>query len=252
MRKVREASRASAESLVEMLTFKVEQRLGPDETPEGHKPELGARYRARLVRQEKELRSQIESIYVQRRIRRLESELKALEERELFSEETWRLFGLSKREILIFGGISGGLAGGALDVVTAGSTLLLGTLVGGGLGAMMAIFAARSVADFKVLHFPLGYRALVVGPMQNMNFPHIVFNRARLHHLLVANRTHAERSDLLLAEDPSTVLAPLSDGDRRELEKSFQAIRNGDLLTAGERLFEIIFTIFKGDAAASD
>jgi hypothetical protein len=81
------------------------------------------------------------------------------------------------------------------------------------------------------MNLPLGGKRMIAGPTRNVNFPHVVFNRARLHHLVVARRNHAVRGMLKLADRPDDVLPPLSGSQRATTEKSFARLRKnpGDL-----------------------
>lgn len=95
---------------------------------------------------------------------------------------------------------------------------------------------------------PLGSKQLLAGPTRSINFPHIVFSRARLHHALISRRTHAERTTLELNETLNALLRPLSDKERKRLEKTFSRLRSGNAsISDRENLAKIISSIFSAD-----
>jgi len=110
---------------------------------------------------------------------------------ELFTEEGWELFGLSRRQLLMSGAISGAVAGGGIDVMLGGASLLLGAGIGAIVGGMGAWLAGDELAKVKVLGQSLGGRTLQVGPVTAPNFPWVLLGRALLHHRVVAERPPA-------------------------------------------------------------
>jgi hypothetical protein len=91
----------------------------------------------------------------------------------------------------------------------------------------------------------------VAGPTRNRNFPYVVLGRARLHHALVAGRAHAHRGSLAIDEQTDALLAGLSGGERKELEKEFGRLRGGRELAMGaRRLGELLAVIFERDSTA--
>ena len=138
--------------------------------------------------------------------------------------------------------------GGIIDAATGGSSFLLGTLIGSGIGATTSLLAAKRMAEVKILHVSVGGYKLIVGPTHNLNFPHVLFNRARLHHTLIAGRTHAERDVLTLDADLERAYEPLSTEQRRRLETLFSKTRRGwNEAAAQDSLQHMIANIFTAD-----
>jgi hypothetical protein len=103
-----------------------------------------------------------------------------------------------------------------------------------------------------MLRLPLGRRQLVAGPSRNRNLPHVVLGRARLHHVLVAGRAHAERGALDLGTSARELLAPLDDTTRRQVERTFGRLRSGrEIGEATDQLARLAAQIFAGDETAS-
>src|SRR5690606_33761222 len=54
---------------------------------------------------------------------------------DLFSDETWQMFGLDSKQRVAAGAVAGAVAGAGVDVLTAGHTLLAGSAIGAAVGA---------------------------------------------------------------------------------------------------------------------
>ena len=173
---------------------------------------------------EQRCRDDVEQLYHHRRIDRSEIELSFLDA-DLFSEKTWLMFGLGKRELAATGAVGGAAAGAMVDAHLAGASLLTGAVLGAGLGGFLGWWTANRLVRVKVMELPLGGRRIIAGPTRNVNFPHIVFNRARLHHSLVAHRNHAVRGQLAIAERPEDILPALTSQRRSLLERWFGRLR---------------------------
>ena len=65
----------------------------------------------------------------------------------LFSEETWRLFGLNERQLVVAGTIGGAAAGALFDLATAGHSIGLPTLLGAAGGAVGLFSWERNVRN---------------------------------------------------------------------------------------------------------
>ena len=247
-RRRNQAAGVLAETLATMLTHRTEAALPGSEDDTAIRTKQEARYLDALRIMERKSRDRVEEIYDHARLDRKEEALEQLGDQGLFSEKTWKMFGLKRGQILGLGAIGGAALGGMIDASTGGASMLLGTLIGGGLGATTSLLAANSLAEMKILNIPLGGRKLVVGPIRNLNFPHVVFNRARLHHALVAARTHAERAALDMEDVNAAALSSLTSSQRRSLEKCFTHLRRGWAPeTAQDKLAESIAAILAED-----
>ena len=241
------AARAIAETLVRMLAHRVDRKLPSWAEVQGVKAELEARYREDLRRMEQHCRDEVEGLYKHRQIEREESILSLLQE-DLFAEKTWLIFGLGKRQLVATGAMSGAAAGLVIDAHIAGASLLAGAVVGAGIGGILGWWTAGRLVQVKVLDIPLGGKHMLAGPTRNLNFPHVVFNRARYHHLQVAHRNHAVRGVLHLSDRPEEVLPPLTSEQRARVERSFAQLRKApEDPRAGEALQLATETILAAD-----
>jgi hypothetical protein len=243
------AARVVAETLVTMLTHRIETRAATESRIELIRPELEARFRAELRRFEERSRDRVESIYEHRRIARSETMLDLADE-DLFAERTWLAFGLSRRDLVATGALGGAATGAFVDAHLGGASLFAGAALGAGIGASLAWWTAGRLVTIRVMNLPLGGKAAVAGPTRNPNFPYVVLNRARYHRLRIARRSHAMQGELALPADPHAVLEPLTASLRRELETMFRKVRRGgEDATRLADLAALIDRIFAADEA---
>lgn len=247
LRKRRLSARAIAECLAQMLTYQIERKLPADAEALAAKPEMESEFREGLRRREQRCRDEVEQFYSHRHFKRCEEALPLLDT-DLFAEKTWLLFGLRRSELAITGAAGGAAAGALVDAQLGGASFLAGTLIGVGAGAAMGWFGANRLVSVKVMHVALGGKRIIAGPTKNMNFPHVVFNRARYHHYLVSHRTHATRGELALTDDPDHLLPAPARDQRKTLERLFGQLRKDrDVLRTTDQLAAILEEMFAED-----
>lgn len=220
------AARTIAEMLAEMVALSVSRSLAKDEDPTPHQAALASKYQDALRAAEQRGRRGVAQIYAHRSMQWREEDL-ALLDRDLFSQETWFLFGLSRWKLAGTGAAGGAVVGGGVDAALGGATFLVGAALGAAVGGATAWYSAGRLAEFKVLHLPLGGRTLRCGPTSNPNFPYVVLGRARHHHAVVAARTHAQRGEAVADQRMSGPgeAYPLTAEQRRALEAQFRRLR---------------------------
>jgi hypothetical protein len=169
----------------------------------------------------------------------------------LFSDETWKIFGLEATQLVTLATMGGALAGLGLDALTLGHSFGLFALGGGAVGAGSALVIGKQRPELSV-SFPrgmtwmpkglanilpdklqIGGSALAVGPYRALNFPWILLDRAIGTFCYVINRAHARRDEVTLrsaslkealaANEVTT--AQWGDVIRKKIEKLFNAIR---------------------------
>jgi hypothetical protein len=214
-----------ASMLEDMITLRLNQRIREEGDLEKATRELQDQYRQRLMRVENKTRDRVEEVYGHHGLQREEDWLPLLNQTTLFSEETWKVFGLTRQQLLGAGAVSGGAVGGAIDLAAGGATFLAGTLIGAAIGAGAVFFAGNRLAEIKILNIPMGGRELVMGPVENPNFPHVALGRARLHHAIVARRTHAQRGALHLQDALLQTLPTPTSRLHKALEAEFARLR---------------------------
>jgi hypothetical protein len=218
-----DAARVIAELIGAALTHIETKDLARDVDPKPHAATLEERYRGRLRQLERQARADVEAIYGYDALERSEPEMELLE-RDLLAQETWLAFGLTRRDVIAAGAVSGAVAGGVVDAAFLGASFLTGSIIGGVVGGALGWYSSDKLTDVKVLHQPLGGQRLRCGPTKNVQFPFVLLGRARLHHALVAARTHARRDALIVAENVSAS-GTLDDTVKRELAAAFDRLR---------------------------
>jgi len=112
---------------------------------------------------------------------------------QLMNTETWYLWGLSQKELLIVSGAAGAATGLMVDAGLGGASLLLGAVSGGVLGTAGAWLASRKLPGKRLGWLPLTRQKQFAGPVQHPNFPLVVMARALCFSRLLGHRTHAGR-----------------------------------------------------------
>ena len=223
--------------LVDSVTLRLQATVPEGESPLDHTERLEKQFHDALRDLEREARRRVEELYHHHRARWSYHELPepSLEE-DLFSEATWRLFGLSPKQLLLLYLAAGAAVGTGIDAALGGATLLTGTLIGGltgvGLWAYQAgqrlASATRSGGFWAGLRASwVGARRFHIGPHTHDNFPWIVLDRGLLHYRAVVQRTHARR-DLQALDDLQAgqgLVSALPAQERARLNRLFAAIR---------------------------
>jgi Domain of unknown function (DUF3482)/50S ribosome-binding GTPase len=226
-------ARTLAGLLCDVLVHVSMRRLAPDADPALYQTSLEQTWKDELRERERRARRDVERIYGHRSIERVERGIELLEQ-DLFSTDHWFFWGLDRRQLIASGAAGGAVLGGAIDAGVGGASLLLGSLVGAALGGAGAWWTSTRLARMRVLQLPMGGRLLRCGPASSANFPYVVLGRALYHHARVAGRAHADRSELVLGDDPDRAnwIERMDPGRRRELDRIFRDIRAGEERTA--------------------
>ncbi len=174
---------------------------------------------------------------------------------ELFSDDTWRAFGLDEKQLAAVSGFVGtalgAKTGAVIDASVGGASILLGTVIGGAVGGMAGLASAFVVGKRRpelTVAVPgesrwlpkklrVGGSALSVGPYAAVNFPWILLDRALGTFCYVINRAHARRDEATIhsarmhaaMESAGLTMARWDDARRRACEKFFALIRRGKM-----------------------
>lgn len=231
VRQHQEAGETIASLIYAGLTVTVEQAVPEGAPEEPIRKLLFTRYQRQLIKRERGARARVEELFYYRDLSKSEQGM-AFEEDDLFHQENWYLWGLSRKQLLLAAGAAGGVAGGGAGVVVDGMTGgLLGGLatlagsIGGAVASTRSVLRhADDIAKWTVSGVPTGGNRLSYGPSRNANFPFVLMGRAMQHHRAISQRTHAVR-DTLKLDEPA--LDWLEDKDKRLLARIFDDIRNG-------------------------
>jgi hypothetical protein len=228
-RQATDAARVIAEMIAEALGHSESTDIAKNEDTTRPSIVLEENYRRRLRQIERLARKEVEGIYGFDELDREELDMQVLDT-DLLSRESWLVFGLKKRDLVVVSAAGGAIAGGMVDAAFLGASFLTGSVVGGVIGGALGYFSTDKLADVKILHQPMGGVRLRFGPSRNVQFPFVLLNRALLHHAVVAGRTHAQRGVLKIrdAGDSDMEGSSLSAGNTRELARLFERLRKSE------------------------
>ena len=224
--KIEQSVNTIVDYMVKVLSLVHRENIKEEEIQEEEKEEAKLEYRKKILRLEKKERQSIEKLWNHENIQRSESSLE-LDRVGLFSKESASIFGLSQKELVITGASAGAITGVGFDLLTAGNSLFLGSLIGGVVGGVGAMFGFDNLYEVKVLGQSLGRRELTIGPMQNLNFPYVLLGRSLYHASMIAKRSHAVRDDLNL-ENASFTEKIMDANNRQGLEKLHLKLRKSE------------------------
>jgi len=232
--KIEQTLNAIVLNMKKTLSFVYKESIkGQKATPE-EEVVLKEKYQKKIINYEKRQRKSIEEIWNHKSIEKVEDSLR-LDGVGLFSKESASIFGLSEKELIVTGASAGAMGGLGIDLLFGGSSLFLGSIIGGAVGGIGAKFGFNNLYEVKLLGQKLGKRELTIGPMQNLNFPYILLGRALYHSSMVAKRSHALRESLKL-DDKNFYTEQIIDSEmRKKLEKVHVLLRKGD--TVSEELW---------------
>jgi len=206
-----------------IINHKIEKNIKNDDSNlKAIKEEITSQYQKDIVNFENQTKNKIEKIYKFSNLER-DEEIETLNKIELFSNESFNLFGLAKKDIMNFSTIAGAITGASVDIAAFGSTLFSGVLIGGAIGYGSAYFGSSKLLEVKIVNQALGNKVTTIGPLKDVNFPHIIFNRVINHLYLIQKRTHANKNKLDLKNQSYFKLDSQS---KKELERYFNQIRN--------------------------
>jgi len=110
---------------------------------------------------------------------------------DLFSEQTWEMLGLSRKQMATAGAFVGGTMGAVLDTAAAGLTFGVFTAIGSAIGAGSALVGLRKLTQRN--NPRLGGDRLQVGPNENIQFMYVLMDRALLYYTHITRRSHGRR-----------------------------------------------------------
>src|SRR5690606_31883110 len=116
----------------------------------------------------------------------------------LMNTETWYLWGLKQRDLLLVSGAAGAATGLLVDAGTGGSSMLLGAVSGGVLGSVGDWLAAQQMPGKRLGWLPLTREKQYAGTVQHPNFPLGVMARALTFARQLWQRPHAQRDAITL------------------------------------------------------
>ena len=219
------ADRRIAEMVVAAMRLQVTRKLPPGGDADAVKDELNADYREAIRKLEVSCRDAVEAIYGFVEVVRDDAELNLAQGvgGDLFNAGTWMRFGLTRGDLVKAGALAGAAAGGWFDVATGLGSFGMGALAGGVIGGATAYFGTDRLTKVRVLSQSVGGVLAACGPARDVNLAYVLLGRARLHHDVIARRTHARR-DALTAADLDAASIEWTKAERDAVAKALRPV----------------------------
>lgn len=197
--------------------------------------EMETRYQQTIEKMEANTHENIAALYRHHRIQ-TEADIEiSVVSSDLFSDDSWTIFGLDQTQLMATSITGGALAGGVIDLAVGGHSFFLGAGIGAAAAGLTTWFASREIANISLLGNSLGGHILRLGPIRERNFPYVLLSRALLHHQAVEVYSHADRSEQVI-ELSGVLLKNRALRQRLPFEKAFSYIRRGKGAEQREKL----------------
>ncbi|MFK7863889.1 MAG: DUF3482 domain-containing protein [Pseudohongiellaceae bacterium] len=217
----------SADLLANLLTtacfYQLSQSVLTESQAEGIKPVLEQQFFANLSQIETDHHESLKSLLAYHNLESIVDDLPDFG--NLFDTEKWVIWGLNKKQLTMAAAMAGAAAGALLDLGLAGSSLFLGALGGGVVGATGAWFGADKIAGFKLEGLNVGGYLAQQGPIRNRNFPYVLLGRFLHLEELLQSRTHAQRETINVNEGKlQERIGDLNEAQQKSLHKAMERL----------------------------
>ncbi|WP_372832120.1 GTPase/DUF3482 domain-containing protein [Pontibacterium sp.] len=229
-----------AQLLEDMTQYQLSQKVASKSQAESLQLLLEQRYYQWMRQREKEAHLQLQAVFRHHQLACESTELSLPD--DLFDTDKWYGWGLDRKQLATVAAMAGAAAGGALDMMVAGSSFMLGAIGGGVLGSSAAWFGANSLAASKIKGIPMGGYEARQGPISNRNFPYVLLGRLLFTYRALAHRNHAQRSALQLGDiGVSQLLDALSKSEKKDLHLALDKLSRQKSVTGLADILEPLF-----------
>ena len=188
----------------------------------GLEENLKNKYKLQLGAQEEKYQQAILALYAHHHV---VSEANAMDINypDLFDQNQWYLFGLTRKKLVLLSAGGGAAAGAVLDLGVGGTSLMTGAILGGLTSAAASFYLSAAPEKISLKNIPLGGQQLTIGPIKNLQFAFVLLGRALSFQRAVALRSHANRNIMLVNNDhESTWLNRLTHKQQLQLTRLLQ------------------------------
>jgi GTPase Era involved in 16S rRNA processing len=237
------------EFLSDVLDYHATATCGAKDNETSIKKKLTQSYMDYVSRKEQQARKAIRTLY-KHNIFDLELPPHSILEEDLFSDRTWDFLGLTDKQLVLAGAISGATIGAGIDLAAAGISFGVFSALGGILGAAGTLLKGKDLIDsFKLLGFKVGGESIQVGPARNIQLLFILIDRCLLFTSHVINWAHGRRDydQKTLLEQPDSdkqgFTSSWNSDERKVCSQFFHALQKQDhetLKKTGAQLHEIL------------
>jgi len=190
-------TRASAQIIRSLLSSTISLRLvdtiSSDDNDSVLEKKLFERYSSEIGAKEAESHRKIRALF-KHNIFNYELPPHSILREDLFSEKTWQLLGLTQKQLVLLGTISGAAVGAGIDIAALGHGLGLFTALGGIAGSIGALTGKnRMTTDASFMGVKLAGPQIQIGPAENISLLFVLVNRALLYYHHTINWAHGRR-----------------------------------------------------------
>lgn len=179
--------------LTDCLGLQLNENIGPDQDAKRCRERLFNTYSETLVHKEKVAHQRIRGLF-KHNIFQYQLPPHSVLHADLFDERTWQLLGLTKKQVMIAGGLGGAAIGAGVEMATLGHSLGIFTVAGTVVGALGALFGGESFSSkAELMGIPLGGEQVQVGPAKSIDLLFVLLNRSLLYYRHTINWAHGRR-----------------------------------------------------------
>lgn len=216
--------------LVDCLSLQLGENISAGEEAEKTRERLFRTYSDALIQKEKIAHQRIRSLF-KHNIFQYALPPHSVLHADLFDERTWQLLGLTKKQVVIAGGLGGAAIGVGLEMATLGHSLGIFTVAGTVAGALGALFGGQTFSDkAEIMGIPLGGERVQVGPVKSIDMLFVLLNRSLLYYRHTINWAHGRRDydkagqPLLMAASRQAFTDRWSAGDIKTCHDFFKTL----------------------------
>jgi len=225
-----QAARIITALLYELMNFQVSRPAVVDDNEKlaSLLPAEIERFNHRLNKSEEKSQRQVELLFGHHHVSAAMKQLH-LEQGELMDEEQWSLWGLEKKDLIVASAGAGAAIGLVGDAALGGHSLMTGTVAGGLIGGVSAWLGADRLQEKLPAALRATTRKKVLGPVKDPNFVFVILGRNLAHASAMLNRSHAQRSEITLADEHEISMQKLDTREQIRLLKLARQLRREGL-----------------------
>jgi len=179
--------------LSDSISLTISGDVGRGKTEQYVRDELVGRYTEKIVALEQRTHGRIRGLFKHNRFDFPLPPHSILHD-DIFSEKSWQLFGLTRNQLIVVGGLSGGAIGAGIDVAALGHGLGIFTALGAAGGAIGAL-TGRKHLDYEssLLGMKISGPQLTIGPAGSISLLFVLINRSLHYFRHISDWSHGRR-----------------------------------------------------------
>ena len=215
------------------LHYQAEKSYGNESESDRTKQAVLTAYRDNISKREQQLFREVRRLY-RHHVYDFKLPDHSILNEDLFSEKTWQILGLTRKQLIVAAAGMGAGVGAALDIAASGLTFGIFTSLGAVGAGGSAFLKGKELSRVRIKQIPLGGSKVIVGPNRNPQFPFVLLDRALLYYRAISIRAHGLRGDSPEQATDSSALTELSSSARSDLTKYFAKLNSSKGATREE------------------